>query len=132
MASSRATTTTTIHAGIQPKATNAHKHDEDVALHQTGINVTDERTAIGTALGKKLRRLIGLFEIPVPWMIRDETGVVPGEVIHRPIRRDDVRIIVSAINSLGVALAPARPTAIANVRIVIIRKRICIVVKQTF
>jgi hypothetical protein len=83
--------------------------ENDVAFHQSELDVTDAAPAVRLAAKHELRRLVSLIEIPVPRVISDEAGVVARESIERPVGGDNVRIVVAAPDRFGVGLLPARP-----------------------
>src|SRR5213593_1802526 len=59
--------------------------------------------------------------------------MITSQAIHRPVGRDDVRIVVATANRLSIALLPTRPGGPVQRRIVLksrhVRRR---VIEQTF
>src|SRR5690348_10374111 len=68
--------------------------------------------------------LVGMLEVPLPGMIGDEILMIPREAVKSPISRDDVRIIIRAVNRFGRFFVPACPTAPVQVAAIIVRRQL--------
>ena len=80
------------------------QHHEDVAVHQADVHVADAAAAarLRETARHVLHRVERLVEIPLPRSCAvTETRMVAREPVHRPVRRDDVRVVVGAIDRFG-------------------------------
>src|SRR6266704_2788935 len=100
---------------LHPFAFKVHENlKEDVTYHLT------KNSHVGGIVCHRDRGLIGMVEIPIPRVIRDQAMRVPCQMIEDPISRGHVRIIVGAINLFGrffVPTGPRAPVEVAAVRV---------------
>lgn len=87
---------------------------DDRLLHQTvvGVSYPPVRHAH--------HRRDSLVEVPFPRVRLDEAGVVARDAVQRPVRRDDVHVVVSPVRRVGRCLVPRPPVSPEDRRRVII------------
>ena len=100
--------------------------DEDITFHLPELRQPFSKTH------HRHGCLIGLVQIPIPWVMFHKTGVISGKSIKNPIRRCNVRIIVRSVDGLGSLLIPTGPALPIEIGAVIVRREfVRLVVEET-
>src|SRR5581483_2303289 len=87
-------------------------------------------------LGKHRHRygcLVGMSQVPVPGMIRDQSRMVARQPVEYPISGRYMRIVIRTIDCFGGLPVPTRPGGPIKILSVVIRRHLIrLVIKQAF